>query len=103
MIKEEKFNNLFWAYNCPLQMWRNDDGTWRVINYMPRKERIGILDEQITKEELPDFCKNTAHILRNLAELFDALADGKIDTIYYPDKKMEDAMSEREKELKEAK
>ena len=39
--------------------------------------------------------------MRNLAELFDALAAGKIDTIYYPDEKVGDAISERERELKE--
>lgn len=98
--EKQNFDKLFWSYNCPLQMWHCDDDTWDVINYMPRKERIAALGEKVTKEELPSFCKNTACILRNLAELFDALADGKIDTIYYPDEKVKDAISEREKELK---
>ena len=97
---QEKFDKLFWSYNCPLQMWHCDDDTWDVINYMPRKERIAALGEKVTKEELSSFCKNTAYILRNLAELFDAIGDGKIVSIYYPDKKMKDAISEREKELK---
>lgn len=96
----EKFGKLFWAYNCPLQMWRCDDDSWSVLDYMSRKERIATLNERVTRKELPNFCKNTAHILRNLADLFDALADGKIDTIYYPDEKVEDAISEREKEVK---
>ena len=98
----ERFDALFWSYNCPLQMWPTEDGTWKVTNYMPRKERIATFDERVTKEELPSFCKNTAHILRNLAGLFDALAVGKIDTIYYPDKNVDDAISEREKEMKKA-
>ena len=104
MSKEEnmeEWNELYWSYNLPLQMWHNDDGTWSVVNYMPRKERIVTLGERVTKEELPDFCKNTGYILRNLADLFDALADGKIDAIYYPDKKVEDAILEREKEKEE--
>ena len=94
----EKWGKLFWEFNCPLQMWHHDDDTWSIVNYMPRKERIVTLGMHVTKEELPDFCKNTAYILRNLADLFDALADGKIDTIYYPDEKVEDAILEREKD-----
>lgn len=98
---QEKFDAVFWSYNCPVQMFSRDDSTWGVTNYMPRKRRIAELGETVTKEELPSFCKNTTRILRNLADLFDALADGKIDTIYYPDEKVEEAIAEREKELKE--
>lgn len=93
---QEKFDKLFWSYNCPLQMFPSDNGTWYVLNYMPRKERTVALGEPVTKEELPSFCKNTAHILRNLADLFDALGNGKIDTIYYPDEKVEEAILKRE-------
>ena len=99
---QEKFDAVFWSYNCPVQMFSRDDSTWGVTNYMPRKRRIAELGEKVTKEELPSFCENTARILRNLAELFDALADGKIDTIYYPDENIGDAISEREEELKDA-
>jgi hypothetical protein len=35
---------------------------------------------------MPQFCKNAAAVLRNLATLFELMADGKIDHIYYPDK-----------------
>ena len=98
---QEKFDKLFWSYNCPLQMFPLKNGTWNVLNYMPRKERIANLDEQVTREELPDFCKNAARILRNLADLFDALADDKIDIVYYPDEKVEDAISEKKKGMKE--
>lgn len=98
---QENFDELFWEYNCPLQMWHRDDGTWSVVNYMPRKERIVTLGMHVTKKELPVFCKNASYILRNLADLFDALADGKINTIYYPDEKVEDAILEREKEVEE--
>ena len=94
---QERFDDLYWSYNCPLQMWPCDNSTWSIVNYMPRKERIATLDERVTKEELPSFCKKTAYILRNLAELFDALGEGKIDTIYYPDEKVEEAVSEMER------
>lgn len=101
MTKEEKFNNLFWSYNLPLQMWHRDDDTWSVLDYMPRKERVVTFDERVTREELPDFCRNTARILRNLADLFDALGDGKIDKIYYPDETVEDVILEKQKEKEE--
>ena len=94
---QERFDDLYWSYNCPLQMWYNGDGTWSILNYMPRKERAIRLEEQVTKKELPHFCKNAAQILRNLADLFDALGEGKIDTIYYPDEKVEEAVSEMER------
>jgi len=92
----KKFGKWYWSYNCPLQMWHCDNNTWRVINYMPRKERIATLDKHITREELPNFCEHAARTLRNLADLFDALADGRIDNIYYPDEKVEDAILNRE-------
>jgi len=101
-IKEtSEFDELYWSYNCPLQMQHNaDNDTWSILNYMPRKERVIRIDERVTKEELPVFCKNAARILRNLAELFDALGEGKIDAIYYPDKNVQDAISEKEEERK---
>ena len=68
---------------------------------MPRKERVATLDVWVTRKELPDFCRNTARILRNLADLFDALRDGKIDKIYYPDEMVEDAILEKQKEKEE--
>lgn len=58
---------------------------------MPRKERCSFIEEEITEEELPVFCKNTAIILRNLASLFEALGEGEIKTIYYPDETIEEA------------
>lgn len=100
--KHETFDGIYWSYNCPLQMQHSDDNdTWSVLNYMPRKEQVVYIDERVTKEELPVFCKNAARILRNLAELFDALGEGKIDTIYYPDEKVQDAISEKEEIGKE--
>lgn len=90
----EQFNSLYWSYNLPLQMWTTDDGTWRMLNYMPRKESCLTLEDVIKKEELPKLCKNTANILRNLAYLFEALGRGEIDRIYYPDQSLEEAIKE---------
>lgn len=85
----KEWDDLYWAYNCPLQMWPNEDG-WRVINYMPRKECCGELEVIVTPEEMPTFCSNAAARLRNLASLFEAMSEGKIKHIYYPDATIED-------------
>ena len=97
----ENFPKSYWGLNCPLQMWGDAKSGWRVVNYMPRRETCGELDERITEKEMPQFCKNTASILRNLADLFDAMADGKIDYIYYPDKSIAEAIADAEKDRKE--
>ena len=86
VVPTEQWNGLYWAYNCPLQMWKDGERGWRVVNYMPRKETCDSIDERVTAEEMPQFCKNAAAVLRNLATLFELMADGKIDHIYYPDK-----------------
>lgn len=80
----EEWDEEFWAYNCPLQMWPQKDG-FSVLNYMPRKERAEYLGELVTAAEVPAFCNNAAVTLRNLADLFEALGQGKIDAIYFPD------------------
>jgi hypothetical protein len=90
----EAWNELYWAYNVPLQMWGDAETGWRVVNYMPRKESCLSLEERVTKEEMPQFCRNAAIRLRQLAVLFEAMADGKIDIIYYPDEPLEDAIKE---------
>lgn len=87
----------FWSMNLPLQMWPVDEG-WRVLNYMPRKEKAAFLEANVSKEDVPAFCKNTSAVLRNLADLFDLLGEGRIDTIYYPDESPEDAIKSFEEE-----
>lgn len=94
VIPSEAWNELYWSYNCPLQMWGDADTGWSVVNYMPRKERCITLEERVTKEEMPQFCRNAAIRLRNLAALFEAMAEGKIDIIYYPDESLESAIKE---------
>lgn len=91
----EEWNGLYWSYNCPLQMWGNARDGWRVLNYMPRKERCEYLEETLTAEEMPQFCRNAAVVLRNLADLFEAVADGTIDSIYYPDESVEMAIASK--------
>lgn len=102
-VPTEEWGGLFWAYNLPLQMWGTaDDGkaddSWRVLNYMPRKERCQYLESSVTKEELPQFCQNTALILRNLADLFEALGRGEINHIYYPDQLLPEAIKMAEED-----
>lgn len=97
----EQWNGLYWAYNLPLQMWHSEEG-WRVLNYMPRKERCQNLEELVTKEELPQFCQNTATILRNLADLFELLGKGEINHVYYPDESPEEAIQSAKDEAEDA-
>ena len=95
VIPTDEWDTGYWAFNCPLQMWGNAKDGWRVVNYMPRKERCSELDERVTVDEMPQFCRNASARLRNLASLFDAMADGKIDMIYYPDEVVEEAMQSK--------
>jgi len=93
----------YWLFNLPLQIWRQDDGTWHIpANYMARKERCASLDEHVSDADRPQFCRNTAAILRNLADLFDAVADGQLDHIYYPNKPVSEAIAETAEKRAEA-
>jgi hypothetical protein len=93
----------YWIFNLPLQIWRLDDGTWHVpVNYMPRKECCSSLDDHVSDADRPQFCRNAAAILRNLADLFDAAADGQLDHIYYPDKPVAEAIAETAEKRAEA-
>ena len=101
LIPTENFDSIYWSYNCPLQMWPvtedpEDENSkvlgWRVVNYMPRKESCSDMgDELVSKDELKTYCNNASKVLRNLASLFDALAENRIDTIYYPDEQIKPA------------
>lgn len=104
----EDWEDIYWGMNLPLQMWptggdemgnANAPKEWRVLNYMPRKESCKGLESTVTEAELPQFCKNTAIILRNLANLFEALGERKIDTIYYPDQTVEEAMKKEDDDV----
>lgn len=95
----KEWGELYWAYNMPLQMWGDAEEGWRVVNYMPRKEMCCGLDEPVTAEELPQFCQNASARLRNLALLFEALGRGEIGYIYYPDKTVDEARADFQKEI----
>jgi hypothetical protein len=95
VIPLEDWGELYWAFNLPLQIWKSDDGTWSIpANYIARKDRCSTLDEHVSDADRPQFCRNAAAILRNLADLFDAVADGKLDYIYYPEKPVAEAIAE---------
>ena len=85
VVPTDDWGSAFWRCNLPLQMWPNDDNTFGVVDYMARKESVVRLDKTVTPEELSQFCKNTSVILRNLAERFEMLGRGEIDSIYYAD------------------
>jgi len=93
----EEWDSLYWAYNCPLQMWPADGG-FSVVNYMPRKEMCRPLETVVSHKELPQFCVNASKTLRNLADLFDALGRGEINGIYYPDETVEEARAKKDED-----
>jgi hypothetical protein len=108
IVPTEEWNKLYWAYNVPLWGGEKDEEgirQWRVVNYMPRKEKCSSLDETVSEAELPQFCANAALILRNLATLFDLLGKGEIDYIYYPTilpaEAIEDFKKEQEEKVEE--
>lgn len=79
----EAFDETFWEYNLPLQVYKADDGTTEILNYMPRSQRCDFITKELTTEQFNQMCSNTAKILRELANKFDNLKDKKIDHIYY--------------------
>ena len=90
-----KWSEGYWMFNLPLKIRRLDDGTWHVpVNYQPRTEHCVSLDNHVSDADRPQFCRNSAAILRNLADLFDAAADGQVDYIYDPDQPVAEAIAE---------
>lgn len=92
-------NSLYWAYNLPLQVSpiRKDDEDesssivgYRILNYMPRKERCEILDieDVIGEQTQEEFFESAAQHFENLAKQFRKLAKKEIDTVYYHDEGM---------------
>jgi hypothetical protein len=98
----ENFSEVFWTYNLPLQIFIDESGDesceesklYSILNYMPLNDTVCFIEEVMTEEEMQTVCKNSAEILRNLASLFDAFAEGKIGRIYYPDKPVSKAIEE---------
>ena len=95
VVPLEDWGEGYWMFNLPLQIWRLDDGTWSIpANYIARRERCVHADQGLSDADRPQFCRNSAAILRNLADLFDAAADGQIDCIHCPNKPVSQAIAE---------
>ena len=88
--KAKKLGAVFWAFNLPIQIWRESKV---VLLYEPRKEKL----EQITfselfegvpggasEENIRDLCDVTAEIFENLAKQFRAFGKNEKDVVYYP-------------------
>lgn len=103
IIPIDNWDKHFWGMNVPVQFWKRDDDpdydepTYNVVNYMPRKAACCDL-EPITQSELPAFCQNSAAVLRNLADLIEALGRGEIDHVYYADQDLEEAKRKKKEE-----
>lgn len=91
-------NELYWEYNLPLQIWptRDDDKEtspefpatqWRVLNYMPRRERcetIDLDDETLGEQTREEFLETAAETLELLAKQMRAAAADPNLHVYYP-------------------
>jgi len=88
-MNDRKPNQLYWAYNLPLQYWpASDESDAMILNYMPRKEsvcEIGLDTQEQTHEE---FFNTAADYLENLAKHFRIAAKDPSHTIYYHDKEL---------------
>jgi hypothetical protein len=96
-----EWTELYWTFNLPLQLWKREDGTTQVLNYMPRRKRCENLEENVSPADLPAFTRNAAKIFRNLATLMEAYGRGEIGHVYYPDKTLEEAKKDYVEELAE--
>lgn len=100
----EVVGRVFYAYNLPLQCWIDKDEdtgkvSGRILNYMPRKETCCDLSfEELFNETMPskekweDFCNTNIAILGNLIRQWEAIRDGKINQIYYPNTNLEETI-----------
>lgn len=87
-------NQIYWAYNLPLQVWPDEDGRdARILNYMPRKECVidVSLSEVIGSQSRDEFFENAALRLENLARLMRACKNDSKSVVYYHDAGMDEA------------
>ena len=85
-------NQIYWAYNLPLQVWPDEDGRdARILNYMPRKECVidVSLSEVIGSQSRDEFFESAALRLENLARLMRACKNDSKSVVYYHDAGME--------------
>ena len=86
MKKTETFSETFWAFNYPVQLWKDEEtGKVSFVGYMPRKESCFHSDDFIPEEELNDFIDNSIEKLEKGIELFKKFKAGEIDLVYYWD------------------
>jgi len=79
-------NGLYWAYNLPLQYWPGEGGEdARILNYMPRKERVMDTELELGEQTHEEFFNTAADKLENLAKLFRRVAENPKLTVYYHD------------------
>jgi hypothetical protein len=97
----------YFAFNMPLQVWpvfaahpRNEENEgrenpvvdYRILNYMPRKERCTELHlsevVNLSKISFADFFQIAADNLRHLADLFDEESGRPTNKIYYHDQEI---------------
>lgn len=88
-------NQLFWAYNLPLQVWPSieanpeagEDERESILNYMPRRARCEtlFLDEVLGDQTREEFFEEAARRLENLARLMREAAKDPSKHVYYPD------------------
>jgi len=86
-------NDLYWAYNVPLQYYPAEDGSpATVLNYSPRKNRVTKLtadDDLLGDQTLEEFLNSAADHLENLAKEMRASAADPSKSVYYHDQNME--------------
>ncbi len=83
--------NFYFACNLPLQVYWDEDGKdARIVNYMPRKERICELklSAVIADQSREEFFSEAASYFENLASLMRKAANGSNEVIYYHDQGM---------------
>ena len=91
----KKKNEIYWAYNLPLQVWpknadEHDDSSpiigCTILNYMPRKQSVAMMDleEELTEQTRRAFFLKAAKQLRNLAKLMVRAAGDPKFVVYYP-------------------
>jgi len=85
----ESYDENFWIYNYPVQLWR-DEETKEVsyVIYKPRKENCWNSsndNESIPKEELNDFIDNSIAKFKKAIDLFEKFKRKEIDNVYYFD------------------
>lgn len=102
--KKLQLEKLYFTYNLPLQIWIsfNEEENPKsginahesiILNYMPRKETCEMLPldevfnsyEEITAQDIKDFMKVSAIVLKHLASMMDSFnPKDKSPAIYYP-------------------